>query len=75
MKQFYTKPLAPSTPNENAGIPEPSPASQVDKLFGGTDGDRPQRVVKILKSSLIPAGGRPAPLSPLFPQWMLNRRK
>jgi hypothetical protein len=24
MKQFYTELLAPSTPNENAGIPEPS---------------------------------------------------
>jgi hypothetical protein len=37
MKQFYTKPLAPSTPNESASIPEPSPTSLVDKLFGGTE--------------------------------------
>jgi hypothetical protein len=39
MKQFYTEPFAPSTPNENAGIPESSlPQSPWLTSFpGGTE--------------------------------------
>jgi hypothetical protein len=70
MKQFYTKPLAPRTPNESASIPEPSPTSLVDKLFGGTELlmeiGHIDRVCENIKSRLVPAGGGPAPLSPSF---------